>query len=566
MKYIKALAASSMGGAACVIAGNHKDIERPTEWKALTYGGRFMDRLLPLHIIAPRTSDTWGGDNVTPRDVKNGIEDKEWSYWGGNIVVGDDGKYNLFVCRWPESHPKGHRAWNESAVVRAVSNHSVGPYEVAELIGKGHNPEVFQLEDGRYVCYVINSYYLGKTITGPWTCHTLTFNDRDRGLLYDLSNSTFAKRTDGTYLMICRGGGSWISKDGISPYNQVSTATGYPPVDGKFEDPVVWRDPIQYHMIVNDWHGRIAYYLRSKDGVQWTVDAGEAYMPGVANYEDGVKEEWYKYERIKILQDKHGRAIQANFAVIDCPKRQDLPNDNHSSKNISIPLVPGCLLTIQNQEKMPVATDHIRVKIAAEAGFDPHVDVDLKTVRFGAPEEVDFGRGSAPLSTEKDGDDLIVIFSGKESVFATHNFAGKLLGRTTKGSLLFGYSSLPWVSYDEPILSSLNPILKKNDAKLTVEVNITNYGLTASEASKVVVSITTDDGTKVGVVEGTCPGVKPWETATIALDAPAAMQVNTGYRYEVKTYGDAQSPLLFRTKVEKKEKKKRRKEINKTGL
>ena len=116
--------------------------------------------------------------------------------------------------------------------------------------------------------------------------------------------------------MVCRGGGVWISQTGLSPYNQISDKRAYPPVKGEFEDPVVWRDHVQYHLIVNDWLGRIAFYQRSKDGINWITDPGEAYQPGVSFHEDGKVENWFKYERIKIFQDKYGRAIQANFAVI----------------------------------------------------------------------------------------------------------------------------------------------------------------------------------------------------------------------------------------------------------
>lgn len=120
--------------------------------------------------------------------------------------------------------------------------------------------------------------------------------------------------------MVCRGGGIWVSRDGLSEYNQLTDKRVYPDVDGRFEDPVIWRDHIQYHLIVNDWLGRIAFYLRSKDGVNWVVDPGEAYMPGVAVHADGQVEDWFKYERLKVYQDKYGRAVQANFAVIDTLK------------------------------------------------------------------------------------------------------------------------------------------------------------------------------------------------------------------------------------------------------
>ena len=148
---------------------------------------------------------------------------------------------------------------------------------------------------------------------------------------------------------------------------------------------------------MNDWLGRIAFYQRSKDGINWITDPGEAYQPGVSFHEDGKVENWFKYERIKIFQDKYGRAIQANFAVIDTLKNEDLPNDNHSSKNISIPLNPGVLLTVLDTKPITEKTKTIRVKIAAEEGFNPQTDIDLNSLRFGASTEVNYGKGCKVL-------------------------------------------------------------------------------------------------------------------------------------------------------------------------
>jgi len=181
------------------------------------------------------------------------------------------------------------------------------------------------------------------------------------------SNFTFAQREDGSYLMICRGGGQWFSQTGLTPYNQVTPTQlvsgnkinpvkAYPQRPGSFEDPVVWRDNVQYNLIVNDWLGRIAVYERSKDGVNWIVESGEAYLPGVSKHEDGSVENWWKYERLKIFQDKYGRAIQGNFAVIDVEKNLDKGSDNHSSKNIGIPLTAGRLLTILDPKPITAAT------------------------------------------------------------------------------------------------------------------------------------------------------------------------------------------------------------------
>ena len=175
--------------------------------------------------------------------------------------------------------------------------------------------------------------------------------------------------------MVCRGGGVWISQDGLSTYNQISDQRIYPPVEGEFEDPVVWRDSVQYHAIVNDWLGRVAFYLRSKDGVKWVTEPGEAYMPGIAVHKDGTKEDWFKYERIKIFQDEQGRAIQANFAVIDTLKNEDKPNDRHSSKNISLPLNPGVLMTLLDKKPITAKTKEIRLLIKAESNFNPQTEI-----------------------------------------------------------------------------------------------------------------------------------------------------------------------------------------------
>ena len=70
---------------------------------------------------------------------------------------------------------------------------------------------------------------------------------------------------------------------------------------------------------------------------------------------DGKKEDWFKYERPKVLQDEYGRAVQANFAVIDTLKFADDACDNHSSKNITIPLNPGLLLHVEANKTKSVA-------------------------------------------------------------------------------------------------------------------------------------------------------------------------------------------------------------------
>jgi len=522
--------------------------DRPDEWENLVYGGRFMDRFLPMPAQGPLTSDTWGAAEVKPRYIENGLEDNEWSYWGGNALLGDDGKYHLYACRWSENAEKGHMAWPNSEVVHAVSENSFGPYKVLETIGKGHNPEIFKLKDGRYVIYVYKGYYISEHLNGPWEYSTFKFERRDRKIIEGLSNLSFAQREDGSYLMVCRGGGIWFSETGISPYYQVTEKRVYPPVDGRFEDPLVWKTNIQYHMIVNDWLGRIAWYLRSKDGINWKVDPGEAYMPGIATYEDGTVVEWFKYERIKMLQDELGRATQAHFAVIDTIKWNDLKSDNHSSKHICIPLTLGRQIELVSSEKINENTQSIRLKINGENGFDPNTDIDLGTLRFGASEEVNFGKGCKVSSTVKSGNDLIVTFDGTGNGLTQDNFVAKLLGRTSSGKLLFGYARLPWVEYIEPALSARLPKFSKKGKEFNLEVEVQNFGQVSSETSKIKVEYSVH-GKSIEVASGIVPKLNPFQKTYVKMKCGNLVEPGIEYDVRVSIYPDEQNPVIFNGSV-----------------
>lgn len=483
--------------------------KRPQAWDNLVEGGRYVDRFLPMPD-GHAADNVWGADSVRPRFIDNGIEHPDISFWGGNILSGKDGKFHLFVCGWPEDAKKGHMEWSNSTVYHATSKRLHGPYTIEDTIGKGHNPEAFVLDDGRVVVYVINGYYIADGVDGPWKFKQFDFNKRDRKIIEGLSNLTFARRQDGSRLMICRGGGVWISRTGESTYNQITEKRAYPDVEGEFEDPVVWRDSLQYHLIVNDWLGRVAYYQRSPDGVHWVTEQGEAYVPGISRHKDGTVEHWFKYERAKVFQDKAGRPVQMNFAVIDTIKWEDKGNDRHSSKNICIPLKKDLVLSVLNAEPIDASTPTIEVRIAAEKGFNPAKDLDIASLRFGSFNEVNFGRGSQPMSWRKDKKDLIVTFNGRGSGINAEEFAPKLLGKNKKGEFVIGYARLPYFNYSPAILSALRPHYDEAGKQWKVEVQ--NFGLSASE--RTTLRITSNGLT---VAETDVPALKPYEKATLCI-------------------------------------------------
>lgn len=480
-------------------------------------GGQFIDRFLPMKPNAPLRSDVWGVDAVKPRDVANGVEDAEYSYWCTSVVKAPDGKYHNFVVRWRENSPKGHGEWPNSYVVRAVGDNPTGPFKIVQEIGKGHNVTAYQAKDGTWILYIIGGCYRGPSLEGPWTRGKLEFDTRGRNNV-DMTNCTFAQRSDGSYLMVNRSGEVWISKDGNSePYRRISNRSAYPPVSkARFEDPVVWKDDVQYNLIVNDWFGRAAYYLRSRDGLRWDWDQGLAYGPGIFRHEDGRIEDWHKIERPRVVQDERGRATHMLFAVIDDAKELDKPNDIHSSKAIGVEIAAPRTVRVSKQG------GRFLVTLEADKGFDPAKDVDPSTLRFGAPSRVDFGKTSAPLSTRVTGTALVAEFSEAECGFQPSDRTAKLLGRDQKGGLVFGYAALPGEPEEYPLLSAHGLVkagpVENGTRELTVQVE--NFGLAKSTATEVKLLLRAD-GREPLSLTAPLPELEPYASADVKFLVPA---------------------------------------------
>jgi hypothetical protein len=509
--------------------------------EGMVKGGQYIDRFLPMKANAPLRSDVWGVDAVKPRDVANGVEDAQYSYWCTSVVKGPDGKYHNFVVRWLESSPKGHFEWPNSNVVRAVGDTPTGPFKVVQEIGKGHNVTAYQAKDGTWILYIINGCYRGSSLEGPWTRGKLEFDTRGRNGV-DMTNCTFAKRSDGSFLMVSRTGEVWVSKDGNQePYRRVSNRSAYPPVrKARFEDPVVWKDDVQYNLIVNDWFGRAAYYLRSRDGQHWVWDQGLAYGPGIFRHEDGSVEDWHKIERPRVFQDERGRATHMLFAVIDDTKEVDKPNDNHSSKAIAVGITPPRTVLVRKQG------DRFLVALEADNGFGPVKDVDPATLRFGAPSFVDFGRTGAPLSTEVRGTRLVAEFAAADCGFQPADQTAKLLAHDRKGGLVFGYAALPAEPAEYPLLSVHGSVkagaVVNGTRELTVQVE--NFGLAKSTATKVRLQVRSNGREPVVFTTPLLP-LEPYASADLRFSVPAELApVGATPQVEISIEGEPAEDVL----------------------
>ena len=116
-----------------------------------------------------------------------------WS-WGSSVVKGDDGKYHMFVSRFPQSLPF-HPGWMvASEIVHAVSDVPQGPYQFSEvaLPARGaqywdgrstHNPRIVKYNHKYYLIYMWSAQpfadptYDQLTLDSPW-CTVARSNKR----------------------------------------------------------------------------------------------------------------------------------------------------------------------------------------------------------------------------------------------------------------------------------------------------------------------------------------------------------------------------------------------------
>lgn len=450
-------------------SGNKSEDSKQLKAKVgMVKGASFSDLILPMPIHNKLTKKTWGADGVLPRDIENGIEDPEWSYWGGRPVYDKtDGKYHMLVTRWPANATKGHWEWPRSTVTHVVATKPTGPYKVQKDLaynfdnGLGHNPDIILLNDGTFMLYSLIDWephlFISKSMNGPWKHIGIMKVDENTNLEKPKLYYRFKRNLSGVqlpnnkFLFVTKGGAMMMSEDTnpLGPYEILTRPIQGNPIipdkyrNSNFEDPVLWKDEVQYHMMINAFWDYRAIYLRSPDGIHWTFNPGTAYTPNSTFYQDGTQTHWYKLERPHVLTDKYGRATHLSLAVIDVPKADDLARDNHNSKNIIIPLTVQKRLEILNKKPINVNTNKIKILIKSETGFNAQKDLDVSSLRFGASEQVDFGKGSKILKIKKKGKDLILIFDGKGNGLTPSNFVGKLIGKTLKGDLIIGYSKLP---------------------------------------------------------------------------------------------------------------------------
>ncbi|WP_419715543.1 glycoside hydrolase family protein [Bacteroides acidifaciens] len=302
-----------------------------------------------------------------------------WS-WGSSVIKGEDGKYHMFVSRFPKSLPF-HPGWMiASEIVHAVSDIPEGPYQFSDIAlpargaqywdGRStHNPRILKYKNKYYLIYMGSTHPFGEptydelTLSSPW-CIVGRVNKRiglavadspygpwkrfDEPILktkantfysYLASNPSPIIQEDGSVMMIFKGrahteNGKYSDMAlGIAyapniegPYTVLNNDLPIFQIDGQgeAEDPFLWKDSKGYHAIFKD---HVAKYTgergggvmaHSTDGIHWTVDKDPKAYSRTVEWKDGIVEMQGQLERPFLLFE-NGKATHAFFATMDGP-------------------------------------------------------------------------------------------------------------------------------------------------------------------------------------------------------------------------------------------------------
>ncbi len=335
-------------------------------------GAPFMDYIKDRPVTCDSlSSETWGVNEVLPRDLCNGIESArgagvspEYYYWDGQILKADDGKYHLFMSTWSGTN-SFNPGWQNSDAFHAVSTQGVlGPYEREGYIydnggsHRGHNVTALELPDGRYAVVVSETgpftIYTSDSLDGPWTSCQPEIEVAQ-------SNVSLVARHDGRYQVVERYGNIAISDTLCGKYVKQQPSCSYPTENGDTiypkrdsipkvqnptfdwqEDPHIWISGGTYHVIYSGSGDRVGWHIYSEDGITDWQDNGYAWSP--REYDrlfcfEGTDtcNKWYKMERPGVVLE-NGHPTHLTWAVSDVDKDNQIPgNSNHGSKIIVVP-------------------------------------------------------------------------------------------------------------------------------------------------------------------------------------------------------------------------------------
>ena len=294
--------------------------------------------------------------NLQKAPVGGGFRMAGYWVWGSAVIRGEDGKYHMYVSRWPSYIPF-HPGWMVSSqIVHAIADKPEGPYQFSDVAlgargaqywdGRScHNPKIVKYKDN-YILYYMGSTHPFEEITksnadqltldskwciagrwgkrigvatskspyGPWERLDHPVLDVKPNTFYSFLTSNPAPliKEDGSVVLLFKGRS--YKEDSITHSDMsVSVATapsfkgpytviGDKPlfsIDrfGEIEDPCLWQDKKGFHMLAKDQRGAI------------TGGAGDGLL---AHSKDGIHWEVDKHPKAysKLVDWDNGKTIK----------------------------------------------------------------------------------------------------------------------------------------------------------------------------------------------------------------------------------------------------------------
>ena len=308
------------------------------------------------------------------------FECEGWWVWGSSVIKGDDGKYHIFVSRFPKSLPF-HPGWMvASEIVHATSDVPQGPYKLSDIAlaergaqywdgRSAHNPRILKEGDTYYLIYMGSTHPFdtptaeqltlespwcivarsnkrvgiakSKSLYGPWTRLDEPILKTKPNTFYSFltSNPSPIVEEDGSVTMIFKAR-EYIGNDKYSdmalgiakakhiegPYEVQNSNQPIFQVNGQgeAEDPFLWKDKDGYHIIFKDHVGKYTIEAKagamahSKDATHWTVDKDAQAYSKTLEWEDGTVTTQGQLERPFIFFE-NGKPAYIFFATMDGP-------------------------------------------------------------------------------------------------------------------------------------------------------------------------------------------------------------------------------------------------------
>jgi len=282
--------------------------------------------------------------------------------WGASVIRGDDGRYYMFVSRWPEH--LGYRNWVTNAeIVLATSDVPEGPYQFEQVVLPPRGPEywdgmmtripVIRRHEGKYILFYVGTTYdferpvtkvtaeqygiawnrkrIGVAVadspTGPWQRQDAPILEPRAGK-WDAaitSNPAPIIHDDGGVLLIYKSApvgyperqkirdldfGVAVASHYLGPYRRANAGhriqfKGLPRV--RVEDPCIWYQNGFYHMVAKIFGDEITaetqagFFTYSQDGMEWALSQRPQAYSRRVRFDDGTERTQSKLEQPQVL-------------------------------------------------------------------------------------------------------------------------------------------------------------------------------------------------------------------------------------------------------------------------